>query len=328
MRKVSVVGYYDRGNCGDQALKSAVAGMLDPHASLTFTTPDEKGPLHDLAVMGGGDVIKPYFLERIKGAKDVRVLGAGLGYESELDLLASQKNVTEILFRNRCDAEAAKARGMNARYTPDIVFSLDVPTPLPVTRTPGKKLMGIMVADDISESYKQRDPQAIHYGNYLKNELALTLSDLRPYYRFVFIPMCHARYGYDVKMMYEVLNQIPPVTIDHEVMPTDGDPAWVMRAVAAMDVVLTMRFHGLIFSTLAGVPVVNIGVTRKTNTYMLENGLGDLSFDPYSLTRGGLLKRVALAEDPLTKIRVEQARDVNRQLAAETTEYVRREWLR
>jgi len=319
----TILGYYGYGNCGDEALKEATANIF---GILPYTTPTQKTPLEEV-IMGGGDVINPFFLDRVKDAKDVKILGVGLSYESQLDLLRKMPNLSEIFFRNKVDVDAAVAAGLNAKYTPDIAFTLD----LPIKSFPQdkkKKTLGIMVADNISHSFSQKDPQQIHYGNYLKNELAVVLNDLRDYYHVVFIPMCHARYSYDVKMMYEILSFLPSSSVvEHTVMAHDMTPTKVIQLVSELDLVITMRFHGLIFSTLAGTPFINIGVTRKTKTYMHENALGDLSVEPFTLTRENLLDKIKLAEDPLTKIRIENCRDVNRQTVQEVKAYVQKEWL-
>jgi polysaccharide pyruvyl transferase WcaK-like protein len=317
----TILGYYGKGNCGDEALKEACAYIFG--SGVPFTTPEES--FSNEIIMGGGDVINPYFLDCLKNVKDVKILGAGLGYESQLDLLLKLRNISEIFFRNKIDAVIAKDKGLNAKYTPDIAFVLDLPKDVYSLPKSKKKMLGVMVADDISASYIQKDLQQIHYGVYLKNEIALVLAYLREFYHIVFIPMCHSKYGFDLKMIYEILSLTPPKPMDYTVLPVLS-PKDVLSVVSQMDLMISMRFHGLIFSTLAGVPFINIGITRKTKTYMQENALGDLSIEPFSLTKASLLDTIKLAEDPLTRLRVENCRDVNRQEVKEVVNYVREHW--
>lgn len=315
----TLLGYYHYNNCGDQALLAAALKILDG-IEVAVASPKNKSKMTDKIILGGGDIINPFFLDLVKDARDVKVLGAGLGYESELDLLCRLDNVSQVFFRNRKDVELARARGLDAYYTPDIVFKLDVPN---VIKKPGKKkVLGIMLADSISASHKQKDFQQIHYGQFLKVTLASVLAELREYYRVVFIPMCHARYQYDVKMMYEVLSFLPPVEVEHEVL-SYAEPEQVLEAVSQLDVLMTMRFHGLIFATLAGVPVINIGVTRKTETYMLEHGLEGLSVKPFTLSRERLLETVKYAEQAGTAEKILEVREEKRRQVDEVAAHFR-----
>jgi polysaccharide pyruvyl transferase WcaK-like protein len=319
----TILGYYHYKNCGDEALLAACKKVFDG-CDVSYANPKKSEPLTGSVILGGGDIINPFFLNKVKEADDVKVFGAGLGYESEIELLEDCK-VSSALFRNKKDVVLALSKGLDARYTPDIVFNLDAPEE---TSRAGrkKKLLGVMVADSISESYKQRDPSQIHYGNYLKHALAIALCDLREYYKVVFIPMCHARYQYDVKMMYEVLSHLPPQEVEHEIIEPGTSPQEVIRIVETLDVLATMRFHGLIFATLAGVPAINIGVTRKTQTYMEENSLQPLNIEPFSFTSQRFLEKIKVAEEPGTRGEMLKCRDENQKAAREAAAWVRENW--
>src|ERR1700690_1777427 len=153
--KINILGWYNKGNCGDEAFKLAFKKIF-PTEELRFCTPDETTwPGADIHILGGGDVIKPYYLDYIKNyrmqhpgvVKDFYIVGAGLGYESELDLLKDLRPKTMFL-RNLEDVYLAQAKGFDAEYTPDLVFNLDAAdyTHLPITKKfPNKKTMAVFL---------------------------------------------------------------------------------------------------------------------------------------------------------------------------------------
>jgi len=315
---IDVIGYYDANNNGDDALQLAIKKMLHG-VDLAFP----KYATSKKVILGGGDVVNQFFLDRIPKDSELYLLGCGLGYETELDLLKDY-NIKEALFRNKKDAELAAAKGINASYTPDLVFALEPSETrlIDIKRVPPKKLLGVMVADNVSSSYSQKDPRQIGYGQYLKAELADALLYLSEWYKIVFIPMSHAPYAYDTKMFYEIMSYMPPRHLDKELLPPLGAME-VIDVVSQMDLIITMRFHGVIYSTLTGTPFVNIGLTRKTQLFCHEHLLGDLCVAPMTFTTERLCAAIKTAEQNYTKPKIKAVKALKIEEIAAVTDKVR-----
>jgi hypothetical protein len=77
-------------------------------------------------VLGGGDVVAPFFLDWIPRGTKFSMVGVGLKYE-EASVRSLQDRGTDLTYawyRNRIDVELAAAGSMKSAYIPDIVFSL------------------------------------------------------------------------------------------------------------------------------------------------------------------------------------------------------------
>jgi hypothetical protein len=137
-------------------------------------------------ILGAGDVVRPFYLDRIPKGTDIYIIGAGLGYESEIGLLEG-RSVPFSLFRNEADAKLARSDGMNSEYCPDLTYFLEDPDPLPIEIKQGKTL-GVLLSDEISPtSERMESTREYLYYEYFKWELAAILDFLQEYYNICFI---------------------------------------------------------------------------------------------------------------------------------------------
>ena len=127
--QVHILGYYDMKNVGDEAFRPAMSYIFDGHDTKFYNIDVYRNtaiPTPDVLVLGGGDVVTPYYLP-VVSASPCRIkigLGVGLGYESESEL-ASQAGFSAWFLRNRKDVELVKAKTtIPVEYTPDLAFHL------------------------------------------------------------------------------------------------------------------------------------------------------------------------------------------------------------
>lgn len=286
--RVGIFGWYGRNNCGDEAFKDAF-NILLPKLSKDYRC---DMPDCDVLILGGGDVVKSYYLDVI-GDREFFLLGAGLGYESELDLLAG-KRIKRAVFRNRRDAALAFAKGIDAVWCPDLAFAIPAPSKM---KNLGRKRAVVILNDVINPSFDKRDKASeIAYAEYLKWELADSLSYLSEWYDITFMPFSAERRHMDVKCCHDVVSRMtrPGETI---VMPAPLIPSDALQHISNADLVITMKFHGVIFATLSSTPFVNIGLSRKTQQFCKESGLGDLSVPSYGFSQETFLSAVKAAEE-------------------------------
>jgi hypothetical protein len=287
-RIIQVLGYYGRHNLGDEFFRVVIPLLFGYPEALFFIQPSQFFDSVDMTVLGGGDVIKPYYLNSIPKEQPYYILGAGLGYESELDLIGS--NAKEIFLRNRIDANEAQRRGFNAHYCPDLAF-INTPETIPVKpRDEKKKMLVILANSAVTPAMGFNEISDIYYQDYMKWELAKALDVLGEWYDIDFKSMSDSCYAYDSVMAMEVASRM--------VRGYKGAVGriWLPIDFWEYDLVISMKFHGLVFSTMWGTPFVNIGLTRKTELYCREAGLTDLMVEPFSLTKNRLLDAVKRAE--------------------------------
>lgn len=313
----SVVGFYNKNNSGDDAFTLAIPRLLPQGSEISFTHgPPSKDAV---AILGGGDVIGPYFFNFIPDGREFYVLGAGVSYEPELENLKKLR-VKEAFFRNKKDAQLANDLGIKSFYTPDLVFSLDVPQTKRILPKGDKKLLGIMYADSLNEG-RGSNFRSAAYGKFFKWELADLIFSLKDYYRPVFIPMSHKVYDMDTRSLMDIINFLPEF-VDHDLLPP-LPPMDIIKAVSELDLLLTVRFHGLIYATLAGTPFVNIGLSRKTQQYCLENDLTEYCVPKYSFFKDRCLEHIKNAEAPGVSAKLRAITDKNKQELVKVQEHIR-----
>lgn len=299
MANIPILGWYNQQNVGDEAFKdvfrSAIGGA-DPCAVVSFHTPFNplKSPPPDKVILGGGDVIRPFYLQKIPPEVNVFPIGVGLGYESEIELLEKAR-VPFALFRNIDDVELARSKGISAEYAPDLTYFLNEPDPLPMTMREGKTL-GVLLSDEISPTSERREASREYaYYEYFKWELASILNFLSEYYNIVFVAFSTLASIHDHKVgldIYRRMNARDRVSFITQPLSL-AQALWVIRQ---FDLVISMKFHGIMFAVNQGVPFINIAETRKTQRFCAENKLVALSIPRYSLEKERFLEVVKIAE--------------------------------
>lgn len=293
--KINCLGWYDRGNIGDESFKLALQRMLAGN-TVAFTS---KAVLPGFELLYGcGDIVKSYYLDSIPAGTKYNALGLGLGYESELELLKA-KPPEVVYFRNKADVILAKNNGFNAKYTPDLAFYLDKPRPYeaPILQRkhPELKALGVFLTDNANLTAGNKDPKKGAYIDYFKWELATALEELSQWYEIFFIPLSDELYSYDLKMHMDVACRIP--NFKGQIIRDTFNPIDTLRVIDELDLVASMKFHGLIFSTMMGTPFVNLGLTRKTQLFCEEQGISKLSIAPFSFTHENFMRTVKTAEE-------------------------------
>ena len=90
MTNIPILGWYHQKNVGDEAFKDVFRTAIrqaDPSVTVSFHTPFNslKSPPPGKVILGGGDVVRPFYLQKIPPGVKIFPLGVGLGYESEVD---------------------------------------------------------------------------------------------------------------------------------------------------------------------------------------------------------------------------------------------------
>lgn len=305
-RKINFVGWYDQRNIGDEAFRLA-HDVLFPDSDKIYDQ-NSNYDSDSLIVLGGGDVVLPYYIDTIPQSRDFYVLGCGLGYQDEIKFLEN-RDVKHAIFRNAADAEAALALGMKSEFAPDITFVVDPENykkscSLPTSSRAVKKLC-VLLTDQISPSPLQKESALLSYFDYFKWELASSLDFLSEFYDIYWLPFSDHENDRDLRIIYDVQGRMAEKQSSY-VLPYPGSPEAALSIISEMDLVVSMKFHGVMFSTNLGIPFVNIGVSRKTQLFCEANGYSDLSIKPFCFTRDSLLAAVKAAETEGVPLRLLQ----------------------
>ncbi len=253
MVEVPILGWYDKRNIGDDAFKEVFQDILFKNYSnstINYYTNRQILSNVDKIILGAGDVIRPFYLDRIPKDTDIYIIGAGLGYESEIGLLEG-RSVPFALFRNEADAELANSRGIFSEYCPDLTYFLEQPEPLPIQMKEGKTL-GVLLSDEISPTSERMDStREYSYYEYFKWELAGIFDFLQEYYNICFIAFSTLETINDHKIsldIYRRMNHRNHVSFVTQPLSM-GQSLWLMKQ---FELVISMKFHGIMFAVNCG----------------------------------------------------------------------------
>lgn len=289
--KINFFGWYGRHNSGDEAFKLAHAKLF-PDVERIYTV-DDPDYTADHVILGGGDVIKPFYLEKLDASKPFSAIGCGLGYESEAQLLKAHPP-EHLILRNRRDIEVAHEAGLMSEYCPDLAFLLEPTESIEIRKRKKKKSMAVVLSDSLNASFGHRDPKELAYSEYYKWTLADSLTELLQWYDIHFLVYSKDQYSNDHRMAFDVAARMKGG--NYPIIDC-SEPQFALNIMKSFDLALVTKFHSLLFGTIAGTPMVNLGVTRKTSLFCQENGLADYSIEPYSITKEILFEKIKLAEE-------------------------------
>jgi polysaccharide pyruvyl transferase WcaK-like protein len=292
--KVICLGYFDRGNSGDEAFKLAHEWFFDleniEYRKAKIPAEDVQGrPL----ILGGGDVVAPFFLDWIPKGTHFSMVGVGLKYEqSSINALNARGDDLDFAwYRNKIDVDLCRAAGMKCDFIPDIVFSLrnlDVEPPAHlmkmVHQDNGKPTAAVCLSDHMNSRSSIADARTASYLEYYKWELARTLDELAETCNIVFLPLSVYSNHQDARFHYEVARRMKNRRAVREIREA-LHPGVAISLVRRCDYMISMKLHGNIYGLLTDRACVNIGIGRKQTKLYEEADLNEVSLDPYSFTR-------------------------------------------
>jgi polysaccharide pyruvyl transferase WcaK-like protein len=321
--KINFIGWYGRDNLGDEAFKLAHA-QLFPGAERVYTV-DVVDPTADLLILGGGDVVKSFYLNKIPAGMPYYALGVGLGYDSEIELL-KKKPPLQAYFRNHQDKNLALNHGIQAEYAPDLTFIIDAPkSRYKLPNRVKKKSMAVILTDSINASHANEKIKELSYAEYFKWELASSLDDLSEWYQIYFVLYSWDQYSNDLRMAMDIVARMS--THEAQIINRQFSIVESIDLMKKFDLVLSMKFHGLIFSTIAATPFVNIGMTKKTENYCLENRLDNLTVPPRTFTYNRLIHSIKEAEAPGISDRLQTIASDNHDHLISIRDRLAQDWL-
>jgi len=301
--KVLVLGFYDRGNAGDEMYRTAIpAALAVPEAAVDFefrSMDDVEESEVDLerysfVICGGGDIINGYFMKKARrlfrtyGGR-IYAFSVGIPYETEAHYL----NMFDHVFvRSRRDySVASKAIGTrNVTYMPDAAMVLSLAADSRSAEAADSTIDSTDSTIDSTESATESGvrtwklgvalAQPAFEGNPAGDEIldAIVAS----------IVAARETLGSDSRLEVHLLafNQHRPNVrecdlylnerIEGKLMAkcdvvkaeTRGDPMALWRYMSKLDGILSMRYHGVVFARTLGKPVVSLYTSKKVGSLL------------------------------------------------------------
>jgi polysaccharide pyruvyl transferase WcaK-like protein len=275
--KINIVGWFDKKNIGDECFKPAINHIFLKH-HLEYITPPNNHTNPDIAVLGGGAVASPFYLEKLPKNCKKYALGIDLAYESESDLLAAAK-FDGIFIRNQTDVKKFGWKfDCPVRAMPDLSFFLK-PSGVNVIEKKGlrnnkeKKKVAVFPTDyvnpAIDRSVKEFGNKAYSFAENTAKELDI----LQENGWDVYIMCCSTGgYGDDRRMALQISSFCKNKL---EVVLDTYSPQDMIDFIAQMDLTICQRFHSHLFSVIAGTPLISMEYTRKVHVFLEEMGIRD-----------------------------------------------------
>lgn len=320
---IKILGWFGRRNSGDEAFRD-VHRLLLPEHTLAWLQPGEAASFQpaadhyeDVVLVSAGDIASAFYFDYIPPGARVIVYGIGIAWPSQIAFLAGYKDrILAIWVRNQVDVEPLRAAGLNAFYTPDIAFTLDAVVPNAPPPDKPRKLAMVIVSDNMrAASLRLRDlPKFLTVQAFLY-ELADAIGYLSEWYDVQLVPFSFDQNDCDIGAIYDLLPRIKtsrPV----QVMTEERAPLDMIAHMRAADLVVSMKFHGVIYSLMNATPFVAVSDTRKVRLVCAENGLADLYLPITGFTALAMRTAVKSAEAATTRQHIAETSAQLKRLAA------------
>lgn len=279
MKKIDILGWYNRENVGDNAFQTVLSRWFCDHDVRFVTPPQHTRSDADLVILGGGAVASQYYLNQITPTPtgNVIALGVDTEWESELSLLRNA-GLKFIAFRSREDYVDFHGGKLDVEppapntvvHCPDLAFSL-TPTGTPVLdryrKYPKRRAVGVFLTDYVMPSHS-RDlyyfgPRADQFAQ----GLAGALDRIAEKCEVVLVPCSVGETGNDRRINLHVaaFMRHRPTIIEDPLPPEDA-----IDLIADCTAVVAMRYHSHIFSLVAGTPFASVDFTKKASTILKD----------------------------------------------------------
>jgi len=293
---ICILGYYNRGNLGDESFAVAFSTLLNGHNVKHLNSDDilEIPANTDLVICGGGDIINDYFMTKIgRILQDFRgpVYAISVGvYSHEYVCSGYLERFDHVILRSSIDLERVQQRigEHNVDFLPDItsVLFLNPSSAGPKSETTvsfppfrqvsdaailgNPAMCGIFLARDVCKQGDEHYEQVI---TSIAGALEKIYSALNSSVVFVFY--CFNSNSSQADERDEIINRdivnrckLPPGSMLRRF--EEYNFFEMQTEIQKLDVAICMRFHSHVFCTLNDVPFVSLNTSRKVNTFCMD----------------------------------------------------------
>ena len=283
-------------------------------------------------IVGGGAIIgDPYFWEHIPASTPYHIVSADIGSQDQLieRYQSSLSQMRTSWIRSEADTEQLQCLAPKESilyYMPDIVFSLEA-TPsvrsnvaVMGTAERNQKLLVQMrhyCENTVSFDQLQNKNMAVflsdHYYDYktiqsasvleaiereasdkiFLRQLRQSFDEITPYYNLYFFSLSYWHNAVDAFASHRVARTSTKAPL-YNIASCYIEPDTILDLMPYFDAAVSTKFHGLILPMTAGVPVMNLGTSKKNHDLVKQMGL--VSLKPNELTVTSFLNALKTVE--------------------------------
>lgn len=269
---IEILGWYNKGNAGDESFKKYIIYTFRGH-NLSFITPPAKCGNADMVILGGGAVISPFYLNEIINQANCPkyALGVSISYLSEMDLI---KGFKHIYIRDAFDVEEFRKHvDCPVDFIPDLSFFHTqsggdvIKKYAPCNR---RKSIAIAATDYVGPAIDRSAEEFGARAHSFRVNLAKELTILSKDWDIYMIPLSSSKYGNDIRVNLDVAAWMEaiPIQIYDALTPMDA-----IDLIGQMDLTICMKYHSILFSLISGTPFVSMAFTRKVDLFLQEHNL-------------------------------------------------------
>ncbi len=307
MTALRVIGWFGRRNSGDEAFRS-VHTLVLPDTELAWLVHGAGFPegvaLNDsLVLISAGDIVLPFYFDLIPAGARIIVYGVGLAWQEQIETLrAVRDRVVAVWVRNESDVAAVRALGIETFYTPDIALLLHrLLGPEPERLPDGRKKAIITITDSPRADALRRND----LGRFLEMQsfcgrFAVAMDYTAQYYQMEFMPFSFDRNDFDLAAIYDIIPRMQSRD-SVNVVEAELEPLATIEHIRTADLVVSMKFHGVIYAIMNNIPFIAVSDTRKVGALCTELGLGELLLPPASFQADAFKRALTYAEQPETR---------------------------
>ena len=283
--KVLVAGFYNHHNLGDDAFRVAIPKIIGNDHEYVFChinslpSIQEIETSFDVFLLGAGDVVLPYFLDKCSEKKiciPKILFGAGLTYPSSI-ALGHLDQFDSVFLRNLSDLRDVEKRLTveQTHYVPDLVFALDGVVPQKYhSMRPRAGFYLIQSIDEQNPDNKDRHKRVLR-------QVAQCIEFVAETHDVVLIRFdTSGKRDSDDKTVCKKMMDMCKSLVDAGILQYDEKqelrtPEDMMKFMSTCQVNICMRFHAHVFSIIQNIPFVSLSLTRKVRLLMNETGLAN-----------------------------------------------------
>lgn len=252
MKKIFVYGWYGHSNLGDESFKQAFQDLWGQWCTFTFGDfiPNEINELYDACFIGGGSFLDQPIAKIDIVKIPIGFIGVGIHKIHEANQSALNRALI-VLSRNYHEEYAQVS---------DLIFARSIVK----KRTP-KKLITVLL-----NQFVVRDrPSWMFDGfkNFMNHFPKVCDEWVENGYEVIFYPMCRDLINDDRMLAFKIVSEMKHGESDKLWVVSHGNESDLIEAISHSEKVVSMRYHGLLYSTLLGVPFVGINSHDKMKSY-------------------------------------------------------------
>jgi polysaccharide pyruvyl transferase WcaK-like protein len=249
--KISIVGWYGAKNIGDESFRDVFSRQFSGH-DLTFSANPNLNA--DAIILGGGGVVNEPYIEGLeKYLNPLFAMGVDIAVNGERWDQIQKLPFKTLYVRSKEYTAIAAAKANNISYCPDLAFSLYNDNEVHSSFQKSRKC-GFIISQDLTGGID-------HLGQLIR-------WIQKDFDEIVFIVVYTGK-PLDMAVTKMVADESRcPYSI---MIPSS--PIEALKLMTEFDLIISMRFHGIIFATMLGIPFLALSNKGKCSLFCEQERL-------------------------------------------------------